>query len=246
MGKQEYTDLVEGRQPVLELFRSGQEINRLYVAKGAKQGSIRKILSLAKENNIIVKELERSSLDAMSQTRNHQGVIAHIAPIQYLELADLLALSKPKFFLVLAGIEDPHNLGSLIRSAEVNGVSGVIIPKRRAVAVTPTVVRASAGAVAHMPIARVTNITVAIKELQAAGVWVFGADMDGEICYRQKLELPLALVIGNEGRGLPRLVKETCDSLVQIPLYGQVGSLNAAVAGGILMYEVARQRHHQL
>lgn len=243
MDKHDYSSIVAGRHPVLELFQSGQAINQIYVAQGSRHGSMKKILALAKANNVPVKTVQRDYLDAVSPTGNHQGVIAMTAPIQYLELTDLLALDKPKFYLVLAGIEDPHNLGSLIRSAEVCGVSGVIIPKRRAAAVTATVVKASAGAVSHMPIARVTNIAAALKELQDAGCWIVGADMDGEVCYQQDLNMPIALVVGNEGRGLPRLVKERCDLLVRIPIYGAIDSLNAAVAGGILMYEVARQKH---
>jgi len=245
MEKQDYTDIVVGRQPVMELFRSGQAINQLFVASGSRHGSVRKILQLAKDSNIPVKTVRPSFLDSISPTGNHQGIAARVAPVSYLELYDLLAMDKSKFFLVLAGIQDPHNLGSLIRSAEVCGVSGVIIPKHRAASVTPVVAKVSAGAVAHMPIARVTNVTSALEELKRAGCWIVGADMDGEVCYQQNLNLPVALVIGGEGSGLPRLVKETCDFLVRIPLYGSISSLNAAVAGGILLYEIAKQRHQQ-
>lgn len=243
MKQEHYPDMVEGRQPVLECLRSGQAVNQLYVAQGSNQGSIRQIIQLAREQNIVVKEVPRSVLDSMSQTHNHQGVIAYISPIQYIELDDLLALNKPPYYLVLAGIEDPHNLGSLIRSAEACGFSGVIIPKRRATAVTPVVVKASAGAAAHLPIVRVTNLTAALKQLQDAGCWIVGADMDGQVCYEQDLRGPIALVIGSEGSGLPRLIKDNCDLLVRIPLYGAIESFNAAVAGGILMYEIQRQNH---
>lgn len=246
MGRNNNTDIIEGRQPVLELFRSGRPINQIYVAKGDRQGSIRKILRLAKKHQVVVKEVKRDYLDTMSQTRNHQGVIAQIAPIKYCDLEDLLTRSKAGFYLVLAGIQDPYNLGSLIRSAEICGVDGVIIPKRRAVGVTAVVAKASAGAVSHLPICRVTNIVDTLKRLKEAGCWVVGADMDGEICYKQDLTQPAALVIGGEGSGLPRLVKETCDFLVRIPLHGSIGSFNAAVAGGILMYEIARQKNGQL
>lgn len=245
MDKHEHSDLIAGRHPVLELFNSGRPVNQLYVAEGSRHGSMKKIIALAKAENVPVKVVQREYLDSLCPGSNHQGVAARVAPIQYMELADLLAMNKPPFYLVLAGIEDPHNLGSLIRSAEICGVSGVIIPKRRAVAVTPTVVKASAGAVSHMPIARVTNTAAALQELKDAGCWVVGADMDGEVCYEQDLNIPIALVIGSEGRGLPRLVKERCDLLVRIPQYGSIDSLNAAVAGGILIYEITRQKHLQ-
>jgi len=245
MEKHDHRDIIVGRQPVMELLRAGQAVNRLYVASGARHGSIRDIIQLAKERNIPVKEVQPKFLDALSPIANHQGVAAEAAPFRYLELHELLALGRPQFYLVLAGIQDPQNLGSLIRSAEVCGVSGVIIPKHRACGVTPAAAKASAGAAAHMPIARVTNIRFALEELKQAGCWVVGADMEGEVCYRQNLSLPIALVIGGEGSGLPRLVKETCDFLVRIPMYGAVSSLNAAVAGGILLYEIAKQRHQE-
>ncbi|HKM16868.1 MAG: 23S rRNA (guanosine(2251)-2'-O)-methyltransferase RlmB [Firmicutes bacterium] len=245
MDKQDHTEIVVGRQPVMELFRAGQAINQLYVASGSRHGSIRRILQLAKENNVPVKRVQPHLLDSMSPVKNHQGIAAKVAPVRYYELHDLLAMDKPKFYLVLAGIQDPQNLGSLIRTAEACGVSGVIIPKHRACAVTPAVIRASAGAVSHMPIARVTNLASALGELKDQGCWIVGADMDGEACHTQDLNLPLALVVGGEGRGLPRLVKETCDLLVSIPMHGSIASLNAAVAGGILLYEIARQMHRQ-
>lgn len=240
------TNLVEGRQPVIELINSGQEVNQLYIAKGERHGLIRKIIIMAKNSHIVIKEVERSYLNSLSQTGNHQGVIARISPIKYLTLDELLSLGKPPLYLVLAGIQDPHNLGSLIRSAEVCGVSAVIIPKRRAAAVTTAVIKASSGAVSYMPICRVANINSAVKRLKDEGLWVVGGDMDGEICYAQDLSGPLALVIGGEGKGLPRLVKENCDLLVKIPLLGRVNSLNAAVAGAILMYEIVRQKNVSL
>ncbi|MFY9563398.1 MAG: 23S rRNA (guanosine(2251)-2'-O)-methyltransferase RlmB [Limnochordia bacterium] len=244
MDKNDHSDIIVGRQPVLELFRAGQAVNQIYVASGAKHGPVQVILQLARERNVPVKMVKPSFLDSLSAGEKHQGIAARIAPVRYLELHELLAADKPRFYLVLAGIQDPHNLGSLIRSAEVFGASGVIIPKHRACAVTPAVAKASAGAAAHMPIARVTNIAAALGELKRAGCWVVGADMDGEICYRQNLNLPIALVVGGEGKGLPRLVKDTCDFLVRIPMYGSISSLNASVAGGILLYEIARQRQH--
>lgn len=236
-------DRIEGRQPVLELLKSEQPINQLLVAKGDKQGSILQILALAKEQQVVIKEVQRNYLDSMSETGAHQGVIAQVAPFSYLELDELLGTSEHKLFLVLAGIQDPHNLGSLIRTAEVCGVNGVIIPKRRAVGVTSTVAKSSAGAVSHMPICRVSNIVATLKRLKEEGCWVVGADMDGEVCYKQDLSGNLALVIGSEGAGLGRLVKETCDFLVRIPMLGAIESLNAAVAGGILLYEIVRQQN---
>lgn len=235
-------DVVEGRQPVLELFASGQPINQILVAKGERHGSIHKILGLAREHQVIVKEVQRSHLDSISQTQAHQGVIAYTSPIQYWELADLLAKENVEVVLVLDEIQDPHNLGSLIRTAEACGVDGVIIPKRRAVGVTPVVAKTSAGAIAHIPICRVSNLVASLNELKEQGFWIAGADMVGEVCYRQDLKGKLALVVGNEGKGLGRLVKETCDFLISIPMQGAVNSLNASVAGGILMYELMRQR----
>jgi len=238
----ENMNVVEGRQPVLELFAAGQAINQILVAKGERHGSIHKILKLAKEQGVIIKEVQRSYLDSISETKAHQGVIAYISPIQYWELADLLTKDSLEVLLVLDEIQDPHNLGSLIRTAEACGVDGVIIPKRRAAAVTPTVAKVSAGSVSHIPICRVGNLVGALKELKDKGFWVAGADMAGQVCYRQDLQGKIVLVVGNEGKGLGRLVKETCDFLVKIPMQGAVGSLNAAVAGGILIYEIMRQR----
>ncbi len=242
MNNKNKLELVEGRRPVLELFDSDLTIHRLYVAKGDKKGSIVKILRLAAEKKVTVKEVNREFLDDISNSRNHQGVIAEISPIKYISLAELLSRGQANFHLVLAGIQDPHNLGSLIRSAEICGAGGVIIPRRRAAGVTAAVFKASAGAAAHLPICQVTNIVDTLKHLKEAGYWVAGADMEGDICYHQKLDQPLALVVGGEGKGLPRLVKQTCDFLIKIPVYGSVGSFNAAVAGGILMYEITRQK----
>lgn len=239
----ESMDIVEGRQPILELFAAGQPINQILVAKGERHGSIHKILGLARENKVIVKEVQRSHLDSISETKAHQGVVAYISPIKYWKLADLLAKDSNKLFLVLDEIQDPYNLGSLLRTAEACGVDGVIIPKRRAVGVTATVAKASAGAVSHIPICRVSNVVATLRELKEHGFWVAGADMDGVACYEQDLTGKLALVVGNEGKGLGRLVKETCDYLVKIPMQGALGSLNASVAGGILLYEIMRQKN---
>ncbi|NMB00451.1 MAG: 23S rRNA (guanosine(2251)-2'-O)-methyltransferase RlmB [Firmicutes bacterium] len=237
---------VVGRQPVLEALRSGQEINKIMLAKGQRQGSIREILAVAREQGIVVQEVERTVLDKLSDGTNHQGVLAQLAQIRYWELTELLA--KPRdpnwapFLILLDGIQDPHNLGSIIRSCEALGADGVVIPKRRAVGVTSTVMKSSAGAANHVPICRVGNLVSSIEQLKEAGYWIIGADMAGEPCYTQDLTGPVALVIGNEGSGISRLVKEKCDFLSSIPMRGQINSLNASVAASLLMFEVVRQR----
>lgn len=237
---------VAGRQPVLEALRSGQEINKILVAKGERQGSIREIVAIAREQRIIVQEVERTVLDKLSETVSHQGVIAQIADVRYWELEELLAVPKKPdwapFLVLLDEIQDPHNLGSIIRSIEAMGADGVIIPKRRAVGVTTTVMKSSAGAANYVPICRVGNLTATIDTLKKAGYWIVGADMAGEACYTQNLTGPITLVIGGEGPGLSRLVKEKCDFLSSIPMRGQINSLNASVAAALLMFEVVRQR----
>jgi len=239
-------DDVVGRQPVLEALRSGQEINKLLVAKGSKKGSIREILALAKEKGIVVQEVDRSVLDKQSESSNHQGVLAQISGVAYLELEELLAKPSdpnwPPFLILLDGVQDPHNLGSIIRSGEAMGVHGVIIPKRRAVGVTQTVMKSSAGAANYLPVCRVGNLTATIDILKKAGYWIIGADMEGDSCFTQDLTGPIALVIGGEGPGLSRLVKEKCDFLSSVPMRGQINSLNASVAASLLMFEVVRQR----
>ena len=237
---------IVGRQPVLEALRSGQEINKILVAKGPRQGSIREIFALAKERGIVVQEVERSVLDKLSESENHQGVLAQMAGVSYLELEELLA--KPRdpnwapFLILLDGVQDPHNLGSIIRSGEAMGVDGVIIPKRRAAPVTQTVMKASAGAANYVSVCRVGNLATTIDLLKKAGYWIVGADMEGDTCFAQDLTGPMALVIGGEGSGLSRLVKEKCDFLTSVPMRGEINSLNASVAAGILMLEVVRQR----
>lgn len=235
-----------GRQPVLEALRSGQEINKILIAKGSRQGSIREIYALAKEQGLVVQEVERNVLDALSDNANHQGILAQVAEIAYLELDELL--SRPRdpnwapFLILLDGIQDPHNLGSIIRSGEAMGIDGVIIPKRRAVPVTSTVMKSSAGAANYVPICRVGNLAATIDILKKAGYWIVGADMEGDTCFTQDLTGPLALVIGGEGHGLSRLVKDKCDFLSSVPMRGQINSLNASVAAALLMLEVVRQR----
>lgn len=237
---------VAGRQPVLEALRSGQEINKILVAKGQRQGSIREIVAIAREKGIIVQEVERAILDQLSEEANHQGVVAQIAGIRYVELEELMAQGKdvnwPPFLILLDGIQDPHNLGSVIRSGEAMGAHGVIIPKRRAVGVTTTVMKSSAGAANYLPVCRVVNLTTTMDTLKKAGYWLVGADMAGDACYTQNLTGPIALVIGGEGQGLSRLVKEHCDFLASIPMRGEVNSLNASVAAALLMFEVVKQR----
>ncbi len=235
---------VEGRQPVLEALRADQEINKILTARGLQHKALARILALARQRGIVVQEVERSHLDSISETGSHQGVIAQLASVTYWELETLLGkeLGREPLFLVLDHVQDPHNLGSLVRSAEVHGATAVIIPKRRAAAVTPSAAKASAGAVSHIPICRVTNVVQAVKRLKTYGCWVVGAEMGAKACDRQDLGGPLALIVGGEGSGLSRLAKESCDFLVSIPMFGQISSLNAGVAGGILLYEIRRQR----
>lgn len=247
METETYQDQVEGRNAVLELLESGRDINKILVAKGEKHGSIYKILAMAKERKILVTEVEKNKLNQIAQTPNHQGVIAIVPPFNYCEVEDILELAKQKnempFILILDGIEDPHNLGSIIRTAETAGVHGIIIPKRRAASVNSTVSKVSAGAVEHMKIARVNNINETIRFLKEQGVWICGTDMDTDIIYtKQDYRMPLAIVIGSEGFGMNRLVKENCDFLVKIPMKGKITSLNASVSAGIIMYEIVRQR----
>lgn len=238
---------IEGRNPVMEALRSGREINKLLVAKGNREGSIRELLHLARTSGVIVQEVDRSRLDTLAEGRNHQGVIALVAAHQYAEIDDLFARATESgldpFFLVLDGIEDPQNLGSLIRTADAAGVHGVIIPERRAAGLTETVAKVSAGAIEYVPVARVTNITRTLEELKARGIWVVGALQEGQELYHQaRLTGPLAVVVGSEGKGISRLVAEKCDFTVNLPMVGRVTSLNAAVAGAILIYEVRKQR----
>ena len=242
-----FEDQVEGRNSVIELLESGRDINKIFVAKGEKHGSINKILALAKEHKVIVTEVERSKINSMSQTDNNQGVIAIVPPFNYCEVDDILNFAKEKnedpFIVILDGIEDPHNLGSIIRTAETAGVHGIIIPKRRAAQVNSTVNKVSAGAVEHMKIARVNNITETIRYLKENDLWICGTDINtNTYYYNQDFKMPIGIVIGNEGFGMSRLVKENCDFLVKIPMKGKITSLNASVSAGIVMYEVVKQR----
>ena len=242
-----FDDQIEGRNSVLELLESGKDINKIFVTRGEKHGSINKILAIAKEKRIIVVEKDKKQMEDMAQEENYQGVIAIVPPFEYAEIEDILNVAKEKqedpFVLILDGIEDPHNLGSIIRTAETAGVHGIIIPKRRAASVNSTVNKTSAGAVEHMKIARVTNISDTIEELKQAGLWICGTDINTEkYYYNQDLTGPLGIVIGNEGKGISEKVKKNCDFNVKIPMKGKVTSLNAAVSSGIIVYEAVKQR----
>lgn len=243
-----YSDQVEGRNAVLELLETGKDINKIFIAKGEKHGSINKIISIAKDRRIVIVEVERQKLNQMAMSDNHQGVIASVPPFNYCEVDDILDYAKQKgekpFILILDGIEDPHNLGSIIRTAETAGVHGVIIPKRRSATVNSTVYKVSAGAAEHVNIARVNNLNDTIKYLKENDVWICGTDMDAKnYYYNEKFDMPIAIVIGSEGFGMSRLVKENCDFLVKIPMKGKITSLNASVSAGIVMYEVVKQRN---
>ena len=242
-----YNDQVEGRNSVLELLKSNKDINKLYIQKGEKHGSILEIISLAREKKIVVVEEEKNKLEKMSQTHKHQGVIAIVPPFDYCDVEDILEEAKNRnekpFLIILDGIEDPHNLGSIIRTAECAGVHGIIIPKRRSATVNSTVNKASAGSVQYMNIARVNNINDTIKYLKEKNVWIYGTDVNAEKYYNQeKYNQGVAIIIGNEGRGISRLVKDNCDILIKIPMNGKINSLNASVSAGIVMYEVLNQR----
>ena len=240
---------LEGRNAVLEVLKSGRDIEKIIVQKGNVEGTIRRIAGMAKERGIVVQEAARQKLDEMSQTKNHQGVIAIVSEHEYAEVDDILRSAAEKgekpFIIILDNITDPHNLGAVIRTAECAGAHGVIIPKRRSVGLTAVVGKTSAGALGYKPVARGTNIDRTIEELKKQGVWVACADMDGEDYYDASLDGAIALVIGSEGEGVSRLVKEKCDFTVSIPMYGKISSLNASVAGALLMYEVVRQRNYK-
>ncbi len=244
---EEYQDQVEGRNAVLELIEAKKDINKIFIQKGEKQGSINKIIAKAKSLKIPMVEIDKSKFSTIAQTANPQGVIAIVPPFNYCNICDIISIAKERnedsFILILDEIEDPHNLGSIIRTAETAGVHGVIIPKRRSAAVNSTVNKVSAGAVQHMKIARVNNISETIKRLKEEGIWVCGTDMDArQYYYEQDLTGPIAIVIGSEGHGMTRLVKENCDYLVKIPMKGKITSLNASVSAGIVIYEAQRQR----
>lgn len=244
---EENQDQVEGRNSVIELLKSGKDINKLFVQRGEKHGSINEIIKLANKNKIIISEIDKSKLDKMSQTHNHQGVIAIVPPYEYCDVDEILEVAKEKnedpFILILDEIEDPHNLGSIIRTAECSGVHGIIIPKRRSATVNSTVNKTSAGAAQYMKIARVNNLNETINYLKERNIWIYGTDAKGSAYYdEQDYKGGVGIVIGSEGFGMNRLVKENCDFLIKIPMKGQINSLNASVSAGIVMYEVMKQR----
>ena len=237
---------IEGRNAVLEALRAGKPIDKLYVLDGCPDGPVRTIIREAKKGDTIINYVKKERLDQLSETGHHQGVIAMAASYEYATVEDILEKAREKgeapFIFVLDNIEDPHNLGAMIRTANLAGAHGVIIPKRRAVGLTPTVARTSAGAINYTPVAKVTNLKQTMEQLKKEGMWFVCADMDGTPYYQMNLKGPMGLVIGNEGEGVSRLIKETCDFVASIPMKGDIDSLNASVAAGVLAFEIARQR----
>ncbi len=247
LAEQDYgSNVIIGRNPVMEALRSGREIDKLLVAHGAATGTTKVIIAKCRERGILVKEVAPSKLDFMSGGAAHQGVALIVASHEYCEIKDILDFAKQKqedpFIIVCDGIEDPHNLGAIIRSAEACGVHGIIIPKRRSASLNAVVAKSSAGALEYMMVARVSNITSALNELKEAGLWLYAADMDGESWCETDYSGGCGLIIGSEGNGVGRLVKENCDKIVSLPMKGKINSLNASVAAGVLMYEIARQK----
>lgn len=244
MGYQEFT--IEGRNAVIEAYRSGKPIDKLFILDGCQDGPMMTIKREAKKHDTLVKYVTKERLDQLSETGKHQGVIAYAAAYEYAEVDDILETAKkkgePPFIFLLDNIEDPHNLGAIIRTANLAGAHGVIIPKRRAVGLTATVAKASAGAIYYTPVAKVTNLTNTIRELKEQGMWFVCADMGGTTMYDLDLKGSIGLVIGNEGEGVSKLVKENCDFVASIPMKGDIDSLNASVATGVLAYEIVRQR----
>ncbi len=238
--------IIEGRNAVLEAFRAGKTIDKLFVLDGCQDGPVKSILREAKKTDTIINFVDKERLDRLANSRHHQGVVAQAAAYEYAEVEDILNAAKEKgeapFIFILDEIEDPHNLGAIIRTANLCGAHGVIIPKRRAVGLTATVAKTSAGAINYTPVAKVTNIAKTIEELKKEGMWFVCADMDGQTMYDLNLTGPIGLVIGNEGAGVSRLVKEKCDFTASIPMKGDIDSLNASVAAGVLAYEIVRQR----
>ncbi len=239
-------NMIEGRNAVLEAFRSGKPVDKLYVLDGCQDGPVRSIVREAKKRDTILKFVDKERLNQLSETGKHQGVVAYTAAYEYAEVSDMLKLARDKgeepFLFLLDGIEDPHNLGAIIRTANLAGAHGVIIPKHRAVGLTASVAKASAGALNYTPVAKVTNLARTMEELKKEGLWFVCADMGGELMYRLDLKGAVGIVIGNEGEGVSRLVKENCDFTAAIPMKGDIDSLNASVASGVLAYEIVRQR----
>ena len=244
--RNDHTLMIEGRNAVIEAYRSGRTVDKLFVLDGCQDGPVRTIVREAKKHGSLISFVSRERLNQLTQTGKHQGVIAYAAAYDYSDIEDMFRLASEKgedpFLILLDGIEDPHNLGAFIRTANVAGAHGVIIPKRRAVGLTATVAKTSAGALNYTPVAKVTNLAKTIDELKEKGMWFVCADMDGEMMYDLNLTGPVGRVIGNEGEGVSRLVREKCDFIAGIPMKGEITSLNASVAGGILAYEIVRQR----
>ena len=244
--KEKNESIIEGRNVVIEAFRSGQSIDRLYILDGCQDGPVRTIAREARKTDTIINYVSKERLDQLSETHAHQGVIAQVAAYDYSTVDEILARAEEKgeapFLIILDNVEDPHNLGAIIRTANLAGAHGVIIPKRRAVGLTSTVAKTSAGAINYTPVAKVTNIVRTIEELKEKGIWFVCADMGGETMYDLDLTGPMGLVIGNEGEGVSRLVREACDFTASIPMKGDIDSLNASVAAGVLAYEIVRQR----
>jgi 23S rRNA (guanosine2251-2'-O)-methyltransferase len=241
-------EYIGGKHPILEAMRAGRTINKIWIADNAQKHYSGPIIAEAKELGILVQTADRRKIDQMLEGVQTQGVIAQVAAYDYVEVDDILRIAQVKgqvpLILILDEIEDPHNLGSILRTADCTGVHGVIIPKRRSVGLTATVAKTSAGAIEYVPVAKVTNIAQTIEALKQKGVWIAGADGEAKITvYQNDLTIPLAIVIGNEGKGIGRLIKEKCDFLFKLPMYGQINSLNASVAASVLLYEVVRQRH---
>lgn len=240
-------DLIAGRLPAIEVLKSERDINKIFLQEGLSGGKINEIVGLGKDRQVQLQFVPKSKLDTLVDGVNHQGVVVAVSAYQYATIDDLFSAAEAKnedpFFLILDGVEDPHNLGSIIRSADASGAHGVIIPKRRAVGLTATVAKASTGAIEHVPVVRVTNLVQTINELKERGIWFYGTDMKGQDYRKWDTTLPIGLVIGNEGKGISRLVKEQMDGMLTIPMTGHVQSLNASVASSLLMYEVYRGRH---
>jgi len=244
---EEREDIVIGRNAVIEALKGDRTIETLYIANTKLEGSINIIVGLAKEKRVLIKEVDKRKLDSMCDGATHQGVIAKVTPYKYSEVSDILALAEERgeapFIVILDEVEDPHNLGSIVRTAELFGVHGIIIPKRRSASVSATVYKSSVGAIEHVKIAKVTNLNVTIEDLKQKGIWVYGADIRAEeYSYQVDFSGPCAVIIGNEGRGISKLTVQKCDKLIKIPMVGKINSLNASVAGGIIMYEVLKGR----
>lgn len=242
------SEYIVGKNPVLEALRSGRSINKIWIAEGSQKQGVAPILALAKETGVIVQTVPRKKIDQAAEGESHQGVLAYVASYDYVEVEDIIALAEaagePPFIMILDEIEDPHNLGSIMRTGDATGIHGIIIPKRRSASLTSTVAKSSAGAIEYVPVARVTNLVRTMEELKERNIWIVGTDASAEQEFREaRLDGGIALVIGSEGKGMSRLVRETCDFTVKLPMRGRVTSLNASVAGALLMYEVFRQRN---